>query len=149
MEKGPAGIPLAEPNTCMMSIFFCLWTPNSQTLLWDTMYPEEGHWCQLPAWQEMPWDGFRVTEQAPLSPQPPLSLSLSQNQPQKIFVGKTKASVPTQVTQCSCQKPSDLHSWSLRGWATCRHLPSHPRLRSSSMLSAPMKTPALSLSPEK
>lgn len=37
-----------------------------------------------------------------------LSLSLSWNQSQKIFVGTTKASVPTQLTQRSCQQPSDL-----------------------------------------
>lgn len=66
------------------------------------MYPEEGRQCQLPAWQEAPWDGLRLTSQLSLS------LSFPQKQPQKIFVGTAKASVPTRLTQRGCQEPTDL-----------------------------------------
>lgn len=43
-----------------------------------------------------------------------LSLSFPQKQPQKIFVGTAKASVPTRLTQHGCQEPTDLRPRDLR-----------------------------------
>lgn len=117
----------------MMSISFLSLPPNSQALLRDIMYPEEGCRCQLPAWQEMPRDGLR----------PPSRLSLSRNQPQKTVVGTPEASVPTRLTQRGCQQHADLRARSPRAQPPAdAGPPSHPRPSGPPALSAPVRTPA-------
>ena len=72
-----------------------------------------------------------------------LSLSFPQKQPQKIFVGMAKASVPTRLTQRGCQEPTDLSAPGTCEPELLRMLACPPP-----EAPAPLRSPAQSWSPE-